>query len=353
MATRYWVGGTGTWDTTTTTNWSTTSGGSGGASVPTSTDDAIFNSASSSGSYTVTVPASTVVVCANLTMSAPASGTLSFVGNSNVFQLYGDLTIAASGISTSTWQIYCYKTVTQQTITTNNVSIVSLQTSGSGGISLGSDITCSAGITASAGTFTSNNYAINSPFFATGSTTKTVNLGTSTITCSGTGAQVQLTGTNTTLSAASATFTFTNTSAKTLNCGTNAVSLGTVKNLGSGALTIASSSGVTVTIGTIINSVTPSAFTFTAGATYAVTNFTVSGTSGNLVTIISSTSGTAATLSKSSGTVSSNYLSLKDSTATGGAAWYAGANSTNVSGNTGWIFTNAPATNRGNFLMFM
>jgi len=38
-----------------------------------------------------------------------------------------------------------------------------------------------------------------------------------------------------------------------------------------------------------------------------------------------------------------DYMSIKDSTATGGAAWYAGANSTNVSGNTGWIFS-APAS---------
>jgi hypothetical protein len=30
---------------------------------------------------------------------------------------------------------------------------------------------------------------------------------------------------------------------------------------------------------------------------------------------------------------------LKDNTATGGATFYAGANSTNVSGNTGWTFT--------------
>lgn len=57
------------------------------------------------------------------------------------------------------------------------------------------------------------------------------------------------------------------------------------------------------------------------------------------VTIISSSGGSAATLSKSNGVVSSNYLSVRDSTATGGAAWYAGTNSTNVSGNSGWLFT--------------
>lgn len=45
MANRYWVG-TGTWDGSNTANWSTTSGGAGGASVPTSSDNVIFNSSS-------------------------------------------------------------------------------------------------------------------------------------------------------------------------------------------------------------------------------------------------------------------------------------------------------------------
>jgi len=60
-----------------------------------------------------------------------------------------------------------------------------------------------------------------------------------------------------------------------------------------------------------------------------------------------------ATLSKSSGTVSVNYLSIGNSIATGGATWYAGANSVDVGNNTGWIFTAPPpSTNTGNFFLF-
>lgn len=58
MANRYWVGGTGTWDSSNTTNWSATSGGTGGASVPTSSDDVFFNA--NSGSGVVTLGAATV-----------------------------------------------------------------------------------------------------------------------------------------------------------------------------------------------------------------------------------------------------------------------------------------------------
>ena len=43
MANRYWVGGSGTWDSTTTTHWSLTSGGTGNQGPPTSADDVIFD----------------------------------------------------------------------------------------------------------------------------------------------------------------------------------------------------------------------------------------------------------------------------------------------------------------------
>jgi hypothetical protein len=119
----------------------------------------------------------------------------------------------------------------------------------------------------------------------------------------------------------------------------------TLSNDGAGALTISGANTFT----TIANGVQPTAFVFPISVTQTVTNWNVSGTAGNLVTITSGTAGTAATLSKSSGTVSSNYLSLKDSAATGGAAWYAGTTSTNVSGNSGWIFTAPPATSAGSF----
>lgn len=49
MASRYWVGGTGTWDNSSTTHWSATSGGASGASVPTLADDVFFDENSFSG----------------------------------------------------------------------------------------------------------------------------------------------------------------------------------------------------------------------------------------------------------------------------------------------------------------
>jgi hypothetical protein len=53
MALRYWVGGTGTWDSSSTTKWSTSSGGGGGASAPTYNDYVIFDSNSGTGTVTL------------------------------------------------------------------------------------------------------------------------------------------------------------------------------------------------------------------------------------------------------------------------------------------------------------
>jgi hypothetical protein len=123
----------------------------------------------------------------------------------------------------------------------------------------------------------------------------------------------------------------------------------TLSNDASSTLTISGSNTFT----SIANGTQPATFTFTAGTTQTLTNWNVSGTAGNLVTIKSSAAGTAASLSKASGTVSADYLSIQDSTATGGASWYAGANSTNVSGNSGWIFTAPPVVTAGGNFFFM
>jgi hypothetical protein len=76
---RYWVGGSGSWNST--TKWSATSGGSSGASVPTASDNAIFDAASATAHYTVTVTDN--ATCADLTFTPePADGVTQFsVGN--------------------------------------------------------------------------------------------------------------------------------------------------------------------------------------------------------------------------------------------------------------------------------
>jgi hypothetical protein len=106
---------------------------------------------------------------------------------------------------------------------------------------------------------------------------------------------------------------------------------------GAGTLTITGAN----TFNDIANTnATASQITFPASTTTTVNNFTLSGSSGNLVSIRSSSLGTRFTLSKSSGTVNVSYLDIRDSNATGGATWRALATNGNVdSGNNlGWLF---------------
>lgn len=68
--------------------------------------------------------------------------------------------------------------------------------------------------------------------------------------------------------------------------------------------------------------------------------FQINTTSGNNTKVNSDVPGTAATLTKNSGTLCFNNLDIQDINAAGGAQFYAGANSNNLGGNTGWQFTN-------------
>jgi hypothetical protein len=99
MATYYWVGGSGTWDSSSNARWSATSGGAGGAGIPTGSDFVIFDTNSAIGSYTVQV--SQFSVCARITATAPAGGpgSITFsntVANDGFLGFWGSRTGAAS-----------------------------------------------------------------------------------------------------------------------------------------------------------------------------------------------------------------------------------------------------------------
>lgn len=80
MADRYWVWWTWNWDASTTTHWSASSWGAGGASVPTSSDNVIFDSLSNATAYTVTITA--VSNCLDFTMGWPLVWQVTWAGSS-------------------------------------------------------------------------------------------------------------------------------------------------------------------------------------------------------------------------------------------------------------------------------
>lgn len=206
-------------------------------------------------------------------------------------------------------------------------------------LTLGDAFSCVGSlVTSGAGYIDTANYAVTCMYPSFLNTSNVNLLGTSVITVTAISSYVfqALTGN---ISAASAELVISVASASSRLLTMQINTLGTLTYTvaaSAGALTFDFYSPTTITT---LNVGSGRSITFTSGAIYNITNWNVFGAAGSLVTITATTPGTFFTLSKSSGIVTSDYLSVKDSIATGGASFYAGSHSVNVSGNTGWIFT--------------
>jgi len=187
MADRYWVGGTGTWNTTSTTNWSATSGGAGGASVPTVADSVFFDQA---GTYTVTMTGALACLDFNVT-----GGTVTFQnGTSPTLNVRGGWSTVAATVWNTTGTI-TFSATTSRTITTNAITIRSpLTFNGTGGTwTLQDNLTLLSTLTTTltAGTLALSTYTLSTGLFAaTGTSVRALNFGTG---------QLALTGNNATI----------------------------------------------------------------------------------------------------------------------------------------------------------
>jgi hypothetical protein len=368
MASRFWVGGTGTWDASSTTHWSTASGGAAGASAPGAADAAIFDG--NSGSGTVTTSGALTVTTFNMTTAATVGVTL---GNS--------LTVSgtASGLSNTL-------DLNNQTLTCN---IYSTSTSSTRTLAFGTsgviNITGNNGTVFSASTATGLTVTGNSQINLTysgntgtrqingGGTTQiteenTINFnitaGTDSVTVGGGNSyrSINFTGFNGTLAAS--------TSARTIYGGLTLFSGMTVA-ASTGVITFRATSGtntittnnITVDLPITFNGVggtwafadaltqgSTRAFTITNGTVKLKTGVTSTvgafATSGSTQKYLQSTlAGSKATLSQASGTVTVSYLTIQDIATTGGATWNAYVDYNNVDNgdNSGWDFSNSPA----------
>jgi hypothetical protein len=187
--TRYWVGGTGTWDATTTTNGSAISGGAGGASVPTSADAVVFDTLSNATAYTVTCTA-TQLRCAALTMAGPAIGNVTWAGTAPL-AVHGNVSLAATGITRSyTGNITLSGSSTGRTLTTNGVVLASATTVDGVGCewTLGSAFNLGTlnPLTVTNGSFSTANYALTcTHLVSSNANTRLLLLGSSTVTLDG------------------------------------------------------------------------------------------------------------------------------------------------------------------------
>ena len=336
-ANRYWVGGTGTWNPA-STSWSTTSGGSPGAAAPLATQNAIFDANSGGGIVTVEdggggsgfPPECLNLICTGFT------GSIDCTFYPIQINVNGDVTLSSGGDFTLLW-VYIISG-SSSTLTSVGKTIYEIGVEIGATLTLADDLVGASNGMYVGGTFTTNNFNVTSGLV---SVDGTLNMGSSTFT-------IDL-------------YDWYADTAATINAGTSTISMTNASGFFDGGDQTYYNLNIVGTIelsgdntfNTISNSTQPITINFAAGSTQTVTNFNVSGTAGNLVTLQSTTPGVQFTLSKASGTVSRDYLSIKDSAATGGAAWYAGANSTNVSNNTGWTFTAPPGGSpTGSFFAF-
>lgn len=361
MATRYWVGGSGTWDASSTANWATTSGGAPGASAPVAADTVIFDAGSGSGTCT-TANGST---CRNVTLN---SSTLGLTLGAN-HTMAGTFTLTAGALALGPNTLTCaffsssntnVRSISFETgnitVTGNSATVVeignatnftrtgnptfNLTYAGStgtravthGSTAGGTEANCvNYNITAGSDVFGIGSGSFVGSFNFTGFS-GTFNFGTTGRTFFGdiilVPAMTIVGGTGVATFAATSGTKQITTAGKTLDLAMNF-------NGADGAfafqdaLTQGSTRAFTITNGTV---------KLKNGVTSTVGAFATSGT--NQKFLESTLSGSQATLSQASGTVSVSNLTIKDINATGGATWNAFVTNGNVDAgnNTGWDF---------------
>lgn len=322
----------GNWSSTAT--WSATSGGAGGQSVPLPQDNVFLDANSAAGTYTADMP--------RLGKNIDATGfTRTLAINSLNMAYYGNWTNGAGmTLTASASFVLVCRARTAVALVSAGKAFGGFSLSGPGGTLTQSDaltLSTSGTWSISNGTWTTADFAIScGQVTMTGGT---LNLGASTVTLTRLAAVSIWSlsgGAASTLNAGTSTIAISSTdsSAKTFAGGGKVYNIVSYTSTGTGSLTITSGN----TFATLNISGAARTVIFPASTTTTIlTDFNVFGTAGNLITVESSAAGTPATLSKSSGLVDVDYVSLKDSAATGGALWEA-HNSTNVSGNSGWLF---------------
>jgi len=340
--TAYWsLAAGGSWHTSTC--WALTSGGTPAlANYPLPQDMAIIENAGLNSGANINFGSASMGTLNASTRTLPM--TFSGTGQSPV--IYGDFTLSSAITSLSgnfTFSGYNKtQTITSAGVTFNVNSAIAIN-------NLSTTVTLADAFILEAtktftlllGTFNLNAKTASMGLFSsTGSGVRSIAFNGGTMTVAG--ATFTASGTNLTTSG-SGTISMASASSKTFAGG--GFSYPTLNQGGAGALVITGAN----TFANIANTVQPSTITLPSSTTTTVSNFTVNGTSGNLVTFNSSTSGTQATINYiGSSVINVNYLSIKDSKATPGLIWYANTTSTNVSNNTGWNFS-APFVGNGLF----
>lgn len=327
-ATQFRVGAAGNWSDT--THWASSSGGTGGTGrVPLPQDTANIDS-----NATGTVTADCSIMGGNVNWTG-FSGTWSVpiiymvLGNwttSSTMSLSGSsgLTFAGRGSQTIQSNGFNIAFGTNRTIAINAVG---------GSYTLLDDFSHSTGpLVISSGTFTANGHNVTATNISS-SAGSTVTMGSGTWNLGTTGVLWSMAA-GATVNAGTSTILFARATAGALTFTGGGHTYHNVQVVSGSLSTLTISGNNTLDALTA----TSSPIVFTAGSVTTITSgagFQLNGTSGTPLTMTSTTPGSAYTISIASGIVIGAYLTITDSTATGGASFWA-PNGTLVSNDSGW-----------------
>ncbi len=364
----YWVGGTGNWDDS--THWSTISGGYGGACVPTVNDNVFFDANSFTGSAQ-SVNINTNAFCNNINWTG-AMYNPTFTGtNTYTLNIYGSLVFINNMNLSFQGRTNFEATTLGKTITSAGkqfVSNVYFQGAG-GGWTLLDPFSTSNTIYLYHGTLNTNSQNVSANSFnssASNPATRSLILGSTTLTLTSTSSSAwSVYNDNFTLDAGTSLIRFTGNGGGLYNStyfGTNSIL--TLYNVEFTHTTGLSRIYYNFNYGNLIfndvifygngqiqanctiNNLTFSKakyYEFESNRTQTILNTLNSiGTCNEPINMRSMTSGIQAIINKASGSITIEYVALRDMDAQGGAVFTAN-NSVDISNNTGWIInTTAP-----------
>ena len=312
---------------------------------PTETNTISFNF--TSGTYTLSLATGNV-------------RSLNFTGfagswTPGALQIFGSLTLSTGMTFGASASVMAFRGTGANTITSNGkIFDRPISFSGVGGSWVLQDaftLPTSRILTLSNGAIDLNGRTLTTSLFRVSSGAKNLTFNGGTVVCTGTGNAwecLQPTDFSTTAGTGVGVISLTAATAKTFVGGGSTYNC-TVNQGGAGSLTITGNN----TFNDITNTTQPASVFFAAGQTNTFNNFSLSGTSGNLIVIDSSTAASH-TLSKPSGIVSVAFCAISNSTATGGASWQAYTVNGNLDNgnNSGWLFSDAPPPAQpGNFFL--
>jgi hypothetical protein len=343
----YRVGTNTTW--VGSSSWALSSGGAGSnANFPLAQDTVIIDE---STTLTGTLSTATYNIGA-IDCSTRTTG----IGLSHGFAVtrYGSY-IFGTGVTVSGTSAQTFASRATQTFTSAGKTITFPITVNkpAGAFELGDALEVSNSITLTQGTFDAKNYNLTcTAFGSSNNNTRTITMGSGLWTISGTGNLWTIAGTDLTFNKDTADILFSDTSTTSRTFASGGQSDYNKITIG-GATGTSTFSFQSSNVFAEIASTKTVAHTITFVANQTIGTWSVTGTSGNVVTVNSSSAGTRRTIDLTNSTAGTvDFLNVKDIGITNPDTFYVGNNSTDSGNNLNVIFNSGPgATATGNMFM--